>query len=366
MTYTNITSNIGIGLIGFGYQLGADFEKPGSYGTSHLMEHLMCKPFDDMLPKMKRLGIDYNAYTLNDRLFFYFTGLNESLQDLGQILYDKVTNNEFIWSKEGFESEKNVVLQEYSDVFNNQICGVYENLTRKHFNYYGAIGLYQDIENFSYDDSIHAMKLFKNPSWLLEVGDNFLNKDKINFAPNVNLTKETKFDFYNSILETVPKESKTIVGLQSKQLIQDKIIANRFNFVLECLNSGLESPLSIEIRDKRGLSYGSNHATQTLYGNTSFVLYAQTDVKTEQELSNVYKEFFSNDVSRHLTCQRFDDCLQASKVLQKMYKLLPHTWAMHLMEHDNSFIGLENITYEDAIQLIHQYLNFSSFEQFQY
>lgn len=58
MSNIHISSNIGMAFLGIRYSLGSDFEVDGQRGTHHLMEQLMCKSFDYMLPKMKRLGIE--------------------------------------------------------------------------------------------------------------------------------------------------------------------------------------------------------------------------------------------------------------------------------------------------------------------
>ena len=62
--YIYIPSTIGLSLLAIVYPLGSDYESDGRRGTHHLMEHLICKSFDHMLPQLKRLGINYNAYTL--------------------------------------------------------------------------------------------------------------------------------------------------------------------------------------------------------------------------------------------------------------------------------------------------------------
>jgi predicted Zn-dependent peptidase len=120
----HIPSNIGIGLLGFTFPIGSDYESQGECGISHLMEHLMCKSFDDLLPKMHRLGINYNAYTSSDQILFYFSGIEEYLDQLSTILYDRITSCSFVWTEEAFDIEKKTVIQEYEDSFNEQTSGV--------------------------------------------------------------------------------------------------------------------------------------------------------------------------------------------------------------------------------------------------
>ena len=54
-------------------------EKKGWYGLSHLMEHLMYHRFDDLLDDFDKDGISSNAYTSDNNIVFYMTGLDEYL-----------------------------------------------------------------------------------------------------------------------------------------------------------------------------------------------------------------------------------------------------------------------------------------------
>jgi predicted Zn-dependent peptidase len=47
-----------------------ELRKPGWYGISHIMEHLVCKALDHLQEDFDRDGIDWNAYTLVMRLYF--------------------------------------------------------------------------------------------------------------------------------------------------------------------------------------------------------------------------------------------------------------------------------------------------------
>ena len=48
--------------ISYGH-VGAVSEKAGKYGTSHLMEHMICKNTDDMRDRLQANGIYANAFT---------------------------------------------------------------------------------------------------------------------------------------------------------------------------------------------------------------------------------------------------------------------------------------------------------------
>ena len=61
------------------YEGSTNLEKPGWYGISHLMEHLVCKSFDHLQEDFDKDGIDWNAYTSSNEIVFYLTGLDEKV-----------------------------------------------------------------------------------------------------------------------------------------------------------------------------------------------------------------------------------------------------------------------------------------------
>ena len=112
--------SLGLGYFSLIYDIGSSNEIPGNRGIPHFMEHLMCKTFDDMRSYLRRIGIDYNACTSDNKIIFYFYGLNESLDLVTQELYERLTNSSNLWTEEAFNNEKKVIIQEYKDCFSWQ------------------------------------------------------------------------------------------------------------------------------------------------------------------------------------------------------------------------------------------------------
>ena len=56
-------------------------EKPGWYGISHLMEHLVCKSFDHLQDVYQQKNIKWNAYTSNTEVVFYMKGLDRHINE---------------------------------------------------------------------------------------------------------------------------------------------------------------------------------------------------------------------------------------------------------------------------------------------
>ena len=359
-----IPNKIEMGLFGVSYrQLGGFFEKPGTRGTNHLMEHLMCKPFDHMREQLKGLGIDHNAYTADNSVVFYFSGLTESLKEVCEELYEKITRATNVpWTKEAFEMEKATVLQEYGDNFNSQESGFYYNLLRTHYNYCGAIGYKSDIEAFTYEQSLERAWNFTIPNIICQVGEEFVkiekykstgmgdgsvSDDPILYAA-VN-PPQIKFDTYSLELESVPKEDKTVVGMlgHTPTNVSDTQV---MGFIINCINGGLESPLYDEIREKRGLSYYS--AGEAIYvGERCLPLFfSSTTEDNVVTLEKVYDDFFDKDGKDVISQDRFNTCKKHYAIKQKMADILPHSGAKTTILGDlNPFDGVSEFTYDMVV-----------------
>lgn len=116
----------------FVYNGSTNLEKKGWYGIAHLMEHLKCKAFDDLQDTLQANGISWNAYTSDNQIVFYFTGLEEYLAPFRNTLIERMyLPLENYVDSDILENEKNIVLEEYQDSFTNQNEIFYMNLFRK-------------------------------------------------------------------------------------------------------------------------------------------------------------------------------------------------------------------------------------------
>ena len=132
-------------------------EKPGIYGITHLLEHLVCKGIDHIMEDLERDGIAWNAYTSDKEIVFYMTGLDEYVNKWKIPFYENILN--FKITQKQFLNEKDIVLAEYEKSFNSQDESHSLNLYRKLFDNYGPIGLKQDLENITLEDCKNYFKL---------------------------------------------------------------------------------------------------------------------------------------------------------------------------------------------------------------
>jgi predicted Zn-dependent peptidase len=134
------------------------------------MEHLCCKNFDHLLDDFDRDAISWNAYTDTNLINFYFTGLESKLSKYREKIIELMSS--FNVTKEQFEIERNIVLSEYEDVFNDQSQSHYLNLYRKLFNDYDPIGLREDLEKLTFIDCLNFYeKQYMNPSKVINASN---------------------------------------------------------------------------------------------------------------------------------------------------------------------------------------------------
>jgi len=352
-----VPSQIGMGYFGMSFEAGGVWEGASTgrgRGTSHLMEHLMCKPYDHLFGKMREGGIDFNAGTGGNQVIFYASGLSENLNVFAQEMIDEIFSQGNLCTEEHFEAEKSTVLQEYDMSWNSQFQGAWGNFQRKYYNYCGPIGFRKDIEEFMYEEFLeHAKKYFQHPNKICEVlysSDRVRVPNGMEFTSN-NYPNKIEFGEYEIELEKVPKEDQTVTMMLSKETFQVNLAA-KLDLIASCIGNGMESPLFQELREKRGLVY-SLFAFPYVIGDSVIPLVGtQSSNEKAQEVNDVLRDFFGKEMSKHITPERFSICKGAVVSKEKRSKILPHSGVTELYLSDyNPFDGIDAFTYEEAIEL---------------
>jgi len=284
------------------YEGSTNLEKSGWYGISHLMEHLMCKNFDHLQEDFDKDGIDWNAYTSGNEIVFYLTGLDEKVNKWKGEFMDLL--GEFNVTKEQFENERNIVLEEYMDSFNDQTQSHMLNLSRKIFNDYDPIGLRQDLEKMKFMDCLNYFELqYAKPTKIINVSKNKQYKNNsIDFAERT-IVKNLAFGDHK-----VPFELNNDFKDKSSLVMLSPVIDEDFayvHFINAMLSLGLKSPLYQEIREKRGLVYYV-HCYQSRMNNQGLNMIAtQTSNKNFNACVDSVKLVLDNP-KKHLTKDRFE------------------------------------------------------------
>lgn len=277
-------------------------EERGIYGISHLMEHLMCKNFEHLRESFEREGIDWNAYTSTNEIVFYFTGLDKYLSKRRSELINLMSN--FNITKEQFNNERKIVLEEYSDYFSDQTESHMLNLSRKLFNVYDPIGLREDLESMKFMDCLNFFeKQFSQPSKIINVSSNSLFEYSGGFN-EVGSPKQFDMGPYNDAI----LEKRNDFGDKSSLIMTSPVLSSDFNyitFINAMLSMGLSSPLYKEVREKKGLVYYIRCSQSRLNKQGVTQITTQTSGNNVERVVDSVRLVLKNP-TKYLTKERFD------------------------------------------------------------
>lgn len=252
---------------------GSKHECDQSSGLSHLLEH-MTLVFDyEKTPKqlvadLSCEGAVYNAGTTKEHTFYHFSGLARTLPRCLEALYTLVCD-ERDFSQEALDNEKKVVLQEASSFYSsfNQIK---ERTTQALYGNLGVgriiVGSPECIQNATLDDiqSIKSKRYVPENATLVIVGG-IEYEQALHAAENV----------FSRWADRICKDEKDIIEgdpsifFKSDKNVNSSVVSIGFRtgsfftkdrIGIEILSkiigeSGLESRLVNEIRQKRGMAY---------------------------------------------------------------------------------------------------------------
>lgn len=343
------------------YEGSTNLERKGIRGISHLMEHLMCKSYEHLEKDLERKGIYSNAYTSNNEVVYYITGLDEQLKDFKQVILDSLVG--FIPTEEQFLHEKKIVIEEYMDYFNAQNYAHYLNLNRKLFNDYDPIGSLEDLEAMTYQDMVDYIKTYYlKPSKVINVSKNSEFQTELEFNKIVinrnlkRLDKEPDDVIYELNNDFADKVSIVAVG----PLATDNFAI--IHFITYMLSNGLQSPLYQEIREKRGLSYGVSSSIDRVHDKGIISIGVQTSNENADEVVNTIKLVLDNP-DTYLTQERFDIVKESCQITFKKHEinrynnigeyLYPQEWNLKSI--------IDKLTLQDVRNVYDKYFNFNDF-----
>lgn len=343
------------------YEGSTNLEKKGWYGLSHIMEHLMTKNFEHLFDNFDRDSIDWNAYTDNNLINFYFTGLESKLSKYRDKILKSLTT--FNVTKEQFETERSIVLSEYEDYFNDQASSHNLNLRRKLFNDFDPIGLRKDLENLKFMDCLNFFELqYLNPTKIINVSKTFKLKETdidLEFSDR-KIIKTIEYSKHNVDLELGNDfKDKTSLIMLSPVINEDN---SKVHFLNAMLSMGLRSPLYQEVREKRGLVYYI-HCYQSRHNQQGLINIATltNNKNVSQVLDSV--EMVLKNPSKFLTQDRF-------KVVKEHYQVRKEKEEILRYENINSWINppkwsvydiIDNLKLKDVKDIYDKYYDFSTY-----
>jgi len=331
-------------------------ETPKSFGVSHIIEHLLCKQFEDLYDDFDRFGINWNAFTSNNNVVFHMTGLDEYIN----MYKDKLLNSllQFNITEEQFNTEKNIILQEYIDHFQDQGDAHYSNVMRYYLGHYGPIGKYESLNNLTYTNMLKFYNIYmKKPSIIINVSKYSEFSGYTDFAKLNNNNYKTS-DTKIIIEKRADFDKSSIIGY--KLIVEDFCY---IKFIIAILSGSLKSPFYNELREKRGLTYGVSTFINSISANqgllsTSLV----TDNENVDEVLNVYKEILTNP-SVYLTEERFNIMKDFYTVLFRKNEINRYSKIGHLISPEKWNIEpiLNDITFEGIMAAYEKHFKYEDF-----
>lgn len=331
------------------YEGSTNLEKPGWRGISHLMEHLMCKNFENLQDSFDNDGISWNAYTSNNEIVFYIKGLDKKV-DKWKYKFLELLNN-FNVDKEDFEKERKIVLEEYHDSFNDQVSSHYLNINRKFLNNFSPIGEENDLNNLKFMDCINFYeKQFLQPSKIINVSKKNEFKNNIIDFSSPKSKSEYKIGEYD-----VPLELGNDYKQKSSLIFLSPIVKEDFPeiiFINSMLSYGLQSPFYKEIRENRALVYFIQTMMDRInhVGINNFI--TQTSNKNADEVIEVVKNII-NSPDEYITKKRFDLIKNYYNVKKQKQEILryenvsdwlePNNWSLYKILDDLSYDRIREV-----------------------
>ena len=340
------------------YEGSTNLEKKGWYGISHLMEHLMCKNFDHLQEDFDRDGIEWNAYTSSNEIVFYLTGLEDKVNKWKGEFMDLLGG--FNVKKAEFENERNIVLEEYMDSFNEQTQCHVLNLSRKLFGDFDPIGLKEDLENLKFMDCLNYFELqYAKPTKIINVSKKDYKNSTLDFADRT-IIKPIAYGNHNVPLELNNEwKDKTSIAILSPVINEDFAY---IHFINAMLSLGLKSPLYQEIREKRGLVYYV-HCYQSRMNNQGLnSISTQTSNRNFNAVVDAVEGVIKNP-KKYLTKDRFNLVKDYYTVRMKKDEILryksvnqwinPEGWSVYDI--------LDKITLKKVLEVYDKYYQFDNF-----
>jgi predicted Zn-dependent peptidase len=336
-----------------------NLERKGWYGIAHLCEHLQTKMIDHLQEDFDRDGIEWNLWTSSNEICMYIQGLDERVNKWKHIIMDLMF--EFKITKEDFENERKIVLEEYLDAMNGQTEVHQINLDRKLFGDYGPIGLKEDLEKLKFMDIINFWELqYAKPSKIINVSKNNPYKNKtLDFAERT-IVKSVSFGDHK-----VPFELGNEFKDKSSLVMLSPIIDEDFayvHFINAMLSLGLKSPLYQEIREKRGLVYYVHCYQSRMNQQGINIIATQTSNKNFNAVVEATKTVLENP-KKYLTKERFDLVKDYYKVRMQKDEILryknvnqwinPEGWSVYEI--------LDTVNLKKIKEVYEKYFKFDNF-----
>ena len=294
-------------------KVGSRYENKS--GITHFLEHNIFKgskkyKYYEINEFFELYGNSINATTSEENVVIFTSVINEKLFSALDILFDIVKNPTF----ENYETEKNVILQEYNEFFDNSEELSYYYLNKAIFKNHplgrNILGNPKTIKNFTLKDLEKRRKeVFSKNNVILMISGNFQKDKVLNFIKR-NFFLENNYEIKINPFKNYKPSIKKKFKFSNHCYVSLGIpVFDYKNFRLELLiisnylGDGSNSLLFDIIREKKGLVY---------------------DIHT---FLDFYNEVCIFGINYSIDCKEFE------KVLNEIEKILKNfEWTKKLLE----------------------------------
>lgn len=334
-------------------------EKPGIFGISHIIEHLLGRNMMPLLDDLERNGIEWNAYTSSEHINFFMTGLDEYVDAYKNQFLDKFLTLDI--TEKLFEKEKNVIIQEYLDHFNSQSNRHFFNMYRKYLDYHHVIGKYEDIKNLTRDVCIqHYEQYYKNPSKIFNVSKyNKFNRD-------MDFNKNNKKHTFKRGLYDNRVELSTSDGRNTSLIYLSDVITKDFaiiNFINLMLSKGLNSPFLMEIRNNKSSVYYFRCELDKLSSDCGVITMSTETTNDNIPIIKKNVEKILQNRDTYLTEERFNIMKKFCEIHYRKIDINKHINMGTYLSDEKWKIKsiLDTVTMDDIIRVFDKYYNIDNF-----
>jgi predicted Zn-dependent peptidase len=293
-------------------EAGSKYEKKSNNGISHFLEHMMFKGTKkrphakNISEELDGIGGEYNAFTSKEQTGYWVKVPKKHFSLALDIVSDMYLNS--LLEQKEINKERGVILQEaamYRDTPIRYVWDIFENLL------YGdqpsgwdIIGTEENIKRFNKRDFIDYLKnnyLPKNT--VITIAGKFDEKKGLEDVEQI-FNKPKNNQKKNGKKKTVENQKTPQVDIFYKETDQTHLImgvrscgmfhSDRFATVLlgTILGGGMSSRMFLNIREKYGLTYYINSASEQM--TDSGYLFASAGVEhknLKKAISLILKEF---------------------------------------------------------------------------
>ena len=319
-----------------GFKIGSRHELPEESGLSHFLEHMAFKgtktrKASDISKEIEYFGGIANAGTSQEFTIYYISALPEHTKKVINILTDILENSTY--NLDEIKLEREVILQEiklYEDEpFDVAQTDLYKNIFKDYSLARPILGTKKTIEKFNtktFQDFVR--KHYTKENMVISVYGDFDEEEVLhdfqNYTKNARSGEESKLD---NIQNTYSH-----INYIDRDFAQNSIIvsylANGYDDITSSIKqklfsilmgSGMSSRLFLNVREKKGLTYGIYSSMSEYKSVGLFNIYSSTENNKMTKLYQGIQEEIAKFQNEIITSQKE---LEKAKNMLKSYIIL--------------------------------------------